>query len=76
MADDMRERAGLPVRYDGGGWIEYMMTVNGPEPLPYVQSPIDYTFYLERQLWPVADAILSMQGMSMESLTEKQLGLF
>ena len=76
MADDMRERAGLPVRYDGGGWIEYMMTVNGPEPLPYVQSPVDYTFYLERQLWPVADAILSMQGMSMESLTEKQLGLF
>ena len=53
-----------------------MMTVNGPEPLPYVQSPVDYTFYLERQLWPVADAILSMQGMSMESLTEKQLGLF
>ena len=63
-------------RYDRGGWIEYVMTVNGPEPIPYVKSKMDYAFYIERQLWPVADAILAMQGTSMATLTDRQLGLF
>ena len=76
IADDIRRQAGMAARYDRGGWIEYVMTVNGPEPIPYVKSKMDYAFYIERQLWPVADAILAMQGTSMATLTDRQLGLF
>ena len=52
------------------------MTVNGPQPLPYVDSTIDYGFYIERQLAPVADAILGFQHSSLAELTDRQLGLF
>jgi hypothetical protein len=34
------------------------MTTAGPEPLETMRSPIDYAFYVSRQLQPVADAIL------------------
>jgi DNA polymerase-2 len=52
------------------------MTINGPEPLPYVNSAIDYHFYMDRQLAPIADAILGLQGNSLAVLMDKQIGLF
>jgi DNA polymerase-2 len=76
IAEDTRARLGLPGRYANGGWIEYVMTTSGPEPCPYVVSPIDYQFYVERQLTPVADAILSFQSNSLGAITDRQMGLF
>ena len=58
------------------GWIEYLMTINGPEPRGYVESPLDYQFYIDRQLAPIADAILFFKSTSLAEITEKQLGLF
>ena len=52
------------------------MTLNGPEPLPYINSAIDYDFYLGRQLVPIADAILGLKGNSLSLLIDKQMGLF
>jgi len=62
--------------FGSGGWVEYVMTVNGPEPKMYAASPIDHQFYIDRQLAPIADAILSFKSTSLAAITDKQLGLF
>ncbi len=58
------------------GWIEYIMTRAGAEPSEFSQLSPDYDFYLERQLEPVADAILGFVDDSMAKLFGRQLGLF
>ncbi len=72
---EIRAARGLPEREEGG-WIEYLMTLNGPEPRLYRESAIDYQFYIDRQLAPVADAILTFESTSMRTITDRQLGLF
>ena len=76
LADSERVSRGLKPTHEHGGWIEYRMTLNGPEPLPYLTSAIDYHFYLDRQLAPIADAILALEGSSLALLMDKQMGLF
>ncbi len=76
QADEERVNRGLKPAYQSGGWIEYLMTVNGPEPLAYVRSPIDYDFYIDKQLGPIADAILALDNVTLSELTDRQLGLF
>ena len=76
LADQERCKRGLKPSYENGGWIEYRMTTNGPEPILYSASPIDYNFYIDRQLAPIADAILSFRQTSLAELTDKQLDLF
>ena len=75
-AEQIRAQKGVPSLYANGGWIEYLMTVNGPEVKQYRTSPIDYQFYIDKQLVPVADAILSFKSSSMQQLVDRQLGLF
>ncbi|MEX2131679.1 MAG: DNA polymerase II [Pseudohongiellaceae bacterium] len=75
-AELIRQERGLPSLYENGGWIEYVMTVNGPEPRQYRQSPVDYQFYLDRQLAPIADSILVFKSTSMEELLNRQIHLF
>ena len=76
LADDCLERQGRPRRYRHGGWIRYLMTVAGPEPLEARQAPIDYDHYVTRQLQPVADAILPFVGDDFSALIDGQLDLF
>ena len=59
-----------------GRWIRYVVTVNGPEPVSSLVSPIDYQHYRERQLQPVADGILQFVGDSFERITADQMDLF
>ncbi len=75
-ADAIRKQQGLPLRYARGGWIEYVMTVNGAEPLEYATSPLDYDLYVERQMEPIADGILTFVGDSFTAITSQQMGLF
>lgn len=75
-AEAIREARDLPGLYAAGGWIEYVMTVSGPEPRQYRQSPIDHDFYIDKQLAPIADAILVYQGQSLEQILTQQIGLF
>ncbi|HKI74116.1 MAG TPA: DNA polymerase II, partial [Pseudomonadales bacterium] len=37
-AEEIRQARGLTSLYSGGGWVEYVMTVNGPEPRAYRES--------------------------------------
>ncbi|NEX62098.1 DNA polymerase II [Noviherbaspirillum galbum] len=76
IADDYNRRQGRALQYQHGGWIRYVMTISGPEPLETLQAPIDYHHYLERQLQPVADAILPFLGDNFSSLTDRQHALF
>lgn len=66
---------GKPSRYQKGGWIEYCYTVNGPEPLECLNSPLDYDLYIERQIAPIVDGIVSFLGTSFSELTSSQLNL-
>ena len=76
MADEYNRHQGRPLQYQNGGWIRYVMTVTGPEPLESRRSAIDYEHYLARQLQPVADAILPFLGDHFETLTSRQQNLF
>lgn len=76
MADELNDRLGRPRQYQHGGWIRYVITLTGPEPLEARNSAIDYHHYLSRQLQPVANAILPFLGDDFISLTDRQLGLF
>lgn len=58
------------------GSIDYFITVNGPEPKEYRKSPIDYEFYIEKQITPIADSILIFRASSMDKLLNRQIGLF
>lgn len=75
-AERIRQERELPALYESGGWIEYLMTVNGPEPRQYRSSPIDFDFYIEKQLAPIADAILVFEGTNLDEFMTQQIGLF
>jgi DNA polymerase-2 len=75
-AEDIRRQRELPSLYQSGGWIEYIMTINGAEPRQYRESAIDYEFYIERQLAPIADSILVFKSSSMDKILNNQIGLF
>ena len=76
LADDYNDRLGRPRQYQRGGWISYVISVNGPEPLEVRQAPIDYDHYVTRQLQPVADAILPFVDDDFSTLVGGQMGLF
>ncbi|MDP2502885.1 DNA polymerase II [Vibrio splendidus] len=76
MADDINQRLGRPLQYQRKGTIEYIITLNGAEPKEYQQSNTDYQHYIDKQLKPVADAILPFIGKDFESITAPQIGLF
>lgn len=75
-AENIRRQRKLPALYQSGGWIEYIMTINGAEPRQYRESTIDYEFYIEKQLTPIADAILVFESSSMDKIMNNQIGLF
>ncbi len=59
-----------------GDWVTYYMTVHGPEPEQWRQSPLDYHHYIDKQLAPVADSILQFVGLSFAELVAPQGQLF
>lgn len=71
-----RQQQRLPPAYSVGDSVQYLITVNGPEPLELLRSPIDYQHYVDKQLLPVADSILPFIGQGFEALAAPQIGLF
>src|SRR5476651_1918370 len=76
LADEYNLAQGRAQQYQSGGWISYVMTTSGPEPLENLHSPIDYDHYIERQLEPVADGILPFLHDDFATLINGQMGLF
>lgn len=75
-ARDTLQKQGKLSRISAGTHIEYLITVNGPEPLQFTSSPINYQHYLDRQLAPVVDTILVFLGQDFESMCAPQYKLF
>jgi DNA polymerase-2 len=76
LADEQNKALGKTLKYQYKGWVSYVITVNGPEPIEYLSSQIDYEHYIEKQIKPIAEGILPFIGLSFEDMTSQQLGLF
>jgi len=57
-------------------WINYVLTVQGPEPSEERVSDFDYQHYVDKQLAPVADGILHFLNKSYHSVVSNQIELF
>ncbi|MFV0476862.1 MAG: DNA polymerase II [Parahaliea sp.] len=75
QAARLYEARGLPAP-GRGDWVDYVITSAGAEPAGCSLAPLDYQYYVDRQLQPVADGILGLLGESFRALTDRQLGLF
>jgi DNA polymerase-2 len=71
-------KAARKLKGEAGRIIAYVMTENGPEPVDELTAPPDYAHYIEHQLAPIGDAVLSLLGGSFESIvpSKAQLALF
>lgn len=55
---------------------QYVMTLRGAIPIELPHEDLDYEYYIDRQLAPIADSILSLLGQNFESFRGPQLSLF
>ncbi|MCL1139133.1 DNA polymerase II [Shewanella pneumatophori] len=58
-----------------GARIEYLITIQGAEPLGHCLSSIDYEYYLSRQLEPIAEPILTILKTTFIEITSAQMSL-
>ncbi|CDL82274.1 DNA polymerase II [Xenorhabdus szentirmaii] len=58
LADEYNQQHNRPLQYQNGGWINYIITLSGPDPLENQVTAPDYEHYISKQLMPIADAIL------------------
>lgn len=58
--------------------VEYYITENGPEPIQKHKSKIDYEHYIDKQITPIADTVLSFFNTTIEEIVKatKQKKLF
>lgn len=57
--------------------VSYVMTQRGPVPISRPHDDLDYEHYVERQLKPIADTVLSCLGRSFDGVVgNEQLELF
>ena len=54
-----------------GRIIEYVITMEGPEPLEQLLHPPDREHYLQRQIRPVAEPVLAALGLEFDAVAEK-----
>ena len=61
-----------------GRLISYVMTTAGPEPVSAVHHPLDREHYIQKQVRPVAEPVLALQGLRFEQLLDEptQISLF
>jgi DNA polymerase-2 len=60
------------------GRVSYVITAAGPQPAESPRDPLDYDHYLDKQIRAVAEPVLTLLGLDVESLvgTARQLRLF
>ncbi len=56
--------------------IRYCITVDGPQPVQKLRSPLDYQHYIDAQLQPVADSVLELVGRTFSEIVSGQQDLF
>ena len=59
------------------GTIYYVITKRGPVPIELKHDDIDYQHYIDKQIKPIADSVLSLMGESFDSIVKMgQLSFF
>ncbi|WP_153915494.1 DNA polymerase II [Shewanella sp. TC10] len=58
-----------------GKMIEYRMTLNGSQPIEALNEAIDYQYYVEKQIKPIAEPVLALLGEGFDSLNSHQMML-
>ena len=79
LASAIYAQANLNNPYENGGWIEYIITQQGPvaiECLDQAPFKINYDHYLEKQIAPVVDGILYFLGERFADLINPQQDIF
>ena len=66
-----RKMAGPPPKI-----IRYVFTIDGPEPVDERKNPYDYEHYVEKQVRPIGESILTLLGMDWGKVTGMQGSLF
>ncbi len=62
---------------DPGDTVYYVITQRGPIPIQLKHNDIDYDHYIEKQLKPIADSVLSLLSKSFDNIVQKdQLSFF
>lgn len=74
-ADEYNLSKNRPQQYQQGGWISYIITPLGPEPLEHITTAPDYEHYINKQLMPIADAILPFIQDDFSTLLNGQMTL-
>ncbi|HEM8211795.1 TPA: DNA polymerase II [Providencia rettgeri] len=74
-ADDYNLKLQRPLQYQNGGWINYIITQAGPEPLEIITAKPDYEHYISKQIKPIADAILPFLQDDFDTLLTGQITL-
>jgi DNA polymerase II len=65
-----------PAREAGRRKVTYRMTIRGPEPVEEATSPPDYDHYVEKQIRPIAEAVLACLGGRWDRIWSGQEDLF
>jgi len=76
IANRKLQSEGKVPKYTNRRTIKYVITLDGVQPLEYNESKLDYDFYVEKQLKPIANDILPFIGKDFDSITSDQMGLF
>jgi DNA polymerase-2 len=76
IANEELQKRGIDKRYSHRSTIQYIMTIDGVRPLGLNQSKLDYDFYIEKQLKPIADDILPFIGIDFDTIVGNQMDLF
>ena len=76
LANQTLKVLGKKPLYKHRSLIRYVITLDGVQPLEFNTSKLDYDFYVEKQLKPIADDILPFIGKDFDSIAGDQMGLF
>ncbi len=58
-----------------GAQIDYVITVNGPEAVLNRSSTIDYQYYIDKQITPIAEPVFMIMKLNYATLMSRQIGL-
>lgn len=68
-------RADTQKKYHKGSSIQYVISVNGPVVISEDNYVIDYQHYIDKQLMPIAESILSFAGLDSDIFFSNQMSL-
>jgi DNA polymerase-2 len=69
-------QAAMKMTRPPGRIIHYVFTIDGPEPVSERKHPLDYEHYVEKQIRPIAESVLSLIGLDWDKVTGMQGTLF